>query len=81
VYAAGVALDGASETDPRRAVAAAKLLADEAALRGGKDCVQVHGGIGFTWEVDVHLYLKRAVVLATQFGTAAENEETMAACL
>ena len=81
VYAAGVALDGASETEPGRAVAGAKLLADESALRGGKDCVQVHGGMGFTWEVDVHLYLKRAVVLATQFGTAAENAETMAACL
>ena len=81
VYAAGVTLDGASEADPRRALVAAKLLADEAAFRNGKDCVQVHGGMGFTWEVDVHLYLKRAVALATQFGTAEENEETMASCL
>ena len=81
VHAAGVALDDASAGDALRAVAAAKLLADQAAFRGGKDCVQVHGGMGFTWEVDVHLYLKRAAYLATQFGGADEHADTMAACL
>ena len=35
--------------------------------------------MGFTWEVDVHLYLKRAWVLDTHFGTADENADTVAA--
>ncbi len=43
------------------AVAVAAALAPEAAHRGAKDCVQVLGGIGFTWDHDVHLYLKRAL--------------------
>jgi alkylation response protein AidB-like acyl-CoA dehydrogenase len=81
VYAAGVTLDDPSVGDVDRAVAAAKLLADRAAFRNGKDCVQVHGGMGFTWEVDVHLYLKRAVFLQTVFGSRDEHAETMAGCL
>ncbi|APU40788.1 acyl-CoA dehydrogenase family protein [Streptomyces sp. TN58] len=60
-------------------VAAAKLLADEAAVRGARDCLQAHGGMGFTWEADVHLYLKRAWVRAEQWRTAAEAEELLAA--
>jgi alkylation response protein AidB-like acyl-CoA dehydrogenase len=39
-------------------------LAVEAALANGKTCIQVHGGMGFTWEVPAHLYLMRARVLA-----------------
>lgn len=77
VHAAGVMLDDPSAGEPARAAAAAKLVADEAAFRNGKDCVQVHGGMGFTWEVDVHLFLKRAAYLATQFGNAEEHAEAM----
>jgi alkylation response protein AidB-like acyl-CoA dehydrogenase len=81
VHAAGVMLDDPSAGDPARAAAAAKVVADDAAFRNGKDCVQVHGGMGFTWEVDVHLYLKRATVLSQQFGTASEHAERMFAWL
>ncbi|WP_415949986.1 acyl-CoA dehydrogenase family protein [Streptomyces sp. KLOTTS4A1] len=55
VYAAAVTEDLAD-------IAGAKLLADEAAVRCARDCLQVHGGMGFTWEADVHLHLKRAWV-------------------
>ncbi|MEU6309999.1 acyl-CoA dehydrogenase family protein [Streptomyces sp. NPDC047014] len=58
--------------------AAAKLLADEAAVRNARDCLQVHGGMGFTWEADVHLHLKRAWVRAEQWRTAGEAEELLA---
>ncbi|MGP3984307.1 acyl-CoA dehydrogenase family protein [Streptomyces sp. KR80] len=61
--------------------AAAKLLADEAAVRNARDCLQVHGGMGFTWEADVHLHLKRAWVRAGQWQSAAEAEEILAAGL
>ncbi|MEU7601742.1 acyl-CoA dehydrogenase family protein [Streptomyces sp. NPDC041003] len=72
VYAAAVTGDAGE-------VAAAKLLADEAAVRGARDCLQVHGGMGFTWEADVHLHLKRAWVRAGQWRTAGEAEELLAA--
>ncbi|MGW1374848.1 acyl-CoA dehydrogenase family protein [Streptomyces sp. NPDC002446] len=74
VYAAAV-------TDSAPDVTGAKLLADEAAVRNARDCLQVHGGMGFTWEADVHLHLKRAWLRAECWGTAAEAEESLAAGL
>ncbi len=74
VYAAAVTEDTAE-------IAGAKLLADDAAVRNARDCVQVHGGMGFTWEDDVHLHLKRAWVRAQLWPTAAEAEEIQAAAL
>jgi hypothetical protein len=74
VYAAAVTADPVE-------IAGAKLLADEAAVRNARDCLQVHGGMGFTWEADVHLHLKRAWLRAGQWLTAAEAEEALAADL
>lgn len=74
VYAASVTEDPAD-------VAAAKLLGDDAAVRNARDCLQVHGGMGFTWEADVHLHLKRAWTLAARHGGAAGCEEALAAAL
>ncbi|MFI9806461.1 acyl-CoA dehydrogenase family protein [Streptomyces sp. NPDC052301] len=74
VYAASVTADPAD-------IAAARLLADEAAVRGARDCLQVHGGMGFTWEAEVHLHLKRAWVRALRGGGGAESEELLAARL
>ena len=68
VYAAGVTLDDPEVGSVERAVAGAKINAGEAAVGNGKTCVQVHGGMGYTWEVDAHLYLKRAYVLDAAFG-------------
>nr|WSW67576.1 acyl-CoA/acyl-ACP dehydrogenase [Streptomyces sp. NBC_00995] len=74
VYAAAVT------GDPVEA-AAAKLLADGAAVDNARDCLQVHGGMGFTWEADVHLRLKRAWLRSGQWLTAADAEEALAADL
>lgn len=79
VYAAGATIDQPEVGDVARAIHGAKLLASEAALRNAKGCIQVHGGMGFTWEIDAHLYLKRAVVLATQFGGADAHADALAA--
>jgi alkylation response protein AidB-like acyl-CoA dehydrogenase len=81
VYAAGVHLDGNGDSDVARAVTGAKLLANDAAFRNGKACVQVHGGMGFTWEIDAHLYLKRAAVLSSSFGSSDDRAEAMAGYL
>ena len=48
--------------------AGAKLLADEAAIANARTAIQVHGGMGYTWEVPLHLHLKRSHFLATTFG-------------
>jgi alkylation response protein AidB-like acyl-CoA dehydrogenase len=80
-YAAGVTIDDPIVGDPRRAAAAAKLVAGDAAIANGHACIQVHGGMGFTWEVDAHLYLKRAWVLDTVFGSVDDQAEAMAALL
>ena len=68
VYAAAV-------TEDFTEIAGAKLLADEAAVRNARDCLQVYGGMGFTWEADVHLHLKRAWLRGQMWLTAAEAEE------
>ncbi|MEV7319466.1 acyl-CoA dehydrogenase family protein [Streptomyces sp. NPDC093970] len=74
VYAAAVTAD-------RVDIAAARLLADEAAVRGARDCLQVHGGMGFTWEAEVHLHVKRAWVRAQRGGGGTRSHETLAADL
>jgi len=73
VYAAAVTLDGRSDDDAERAVAAAKCVAGNAAIQNGKSGIQVHGGNGYTWEFDIGRYWKRACVLDTQFGNSDEH--------
>jgi alkylation response protein AidB-like acyl-CoA dehydrogenase len=74
VYSAGAVLDeDASPNTRRRLVHGAKVVAGDAAVANGKSATQVFGGMGFTWEVDVHLYLKRAWVLETHFESADRN--------
>jgi alkylation response protein AidB-like acyl-CoA dehydrogenase len=81
VHFAAVALDDPVGNDTRRAASGAKVLADEAATTNGRSCIQVHGGMGFTWEVPVHFFVKRAWVHATEFGTADEHAEDLALLL
>jgi alkylation response protein AidB-like acyl-CoA dehydrogenase len=69
---AGVHLDDAELADSTAwSVVAARAIAARAATSTTADCIQVHGGIGVTWEAHPHLLAKRAQVLATDFDTAA----------
>jgi alkylation response protein AidB-like acyl-CoA dehydrogenase len=79
VYAAGAHLAAPDVPGLARAVSTAKVMAGEAAVQNGKTATQVHGGMGFTWEVDVHLYLKRAWVLDTRFGSVDDHCDVVAA--
>ena len=81
VYAAGVCLDTPDAGDPARAASVARVLATEAASASGKDAVQVHGGMGYTWEVDAHLFLKRAWVLDHAYGDGEHHADVLAAAL
>ena len=78
LYFAGCVLDSPELGDAGRVVSGARILAAEAADHNGKDCVQVHGGMGFTWEIDAHLYLKRAWALTPCFGSLDRHAERIA---
>jgi 3-oxochol-4-en-24-oyl-CoA dehydrogenase len=60
----------APDEHPLAAAAAAALVLDDA-VDNAKDCIQVLGGIGFTWEHDAHLYLRRALALRQLLGGSA----------
>jgi alkylation response protein AidB-like acyl-CoA dehydrogenase len=45
------------------------------------DGIQLHGGIGYTWEHDMHLYVRRAMSCTLLFGTPAEHRERIARLL
>jgi alkylation response protein AidB-like acyl-CoA dehydrogenase len=69
-----------AEDDERRSLAAsmAKAAAGDATDRIAKEGIQVHGGIGYTWEHDMHLYVRRAKASAALFGTAPEHRARVA---
>jgi alkylation response protein AidB-like acyl-CoA dehydrogenase len=69
--------DGPAELAPVAAAAAAFNL--DAAVNVAKDCIQVLGGIGFTWEHDAHLYLRRALALRQLLGGSAAWRDRAAA--
>ncbi|PKV90582.1 alkylation response protein AidB-like acyl-CoA dehydrogenase [Amycolatopsis echigonensis] len=66
--AEALAWDAASAVGDPLAVASAAAVALDAAVENAKDCIQVLGGIGFTWEHEAHLYLRRALALRQWLG-------------
>jgi alkylation response protein AidB-like acyl-CoA dehydrogenase len=77
VYYAGWALEENSP-DAATAVSIAKMYASDAARTVGNRGIQIHGGMGFTWENDIHLYYRRAKASETAFGDAAYHRERIA---
>jgi alkylation response protein AidB-like acyl-CoA dehydrogenase len=74
----------ALDHDPENAYMAAncaKAYASDAAVNVARSALQVHGGIGFTWEHDLHLFLKRAEANAHAFGDARWHREQIAGVL
>lgn len=69
VHAAALTADEEGADDAERLAAGAALLAAEAADLNSKTALQVHGGMGFTWDVPVHLYLMRSRVLRASLGS------------
>ncbi|GAB3374719.1 acyl-CoA dehydrogenase family protein [Amycolatopsis echigonensis] len=66
--AEALAWDAASAVGDPLAAASAAAVALDAAVENAKDCIQVLGGIGFTWEHEAHLYLRRALALRQWLG-------------
>jgi len=78
VYYAAWALDQGA-ADASLAVSRAKAYASEVLPRFGLEGVELHGGIGYTWEYDIQLYLKRARWVRPAFGDADHHYERVAA--
>ena len=74
VYYAAWALDAGAE-DAEAAASIAKSYVGDASRKVCGDAIQVHGGIGFTWEFDLHMYFKRAKALEAQYGDADYHRE------
>jgi alkylation response protein AidB-like acyl-CoA dehydrogenase len=73
-YYAAWALDAGAEDAPV-AASVAKACVGDGARKVCGDAIQVHGGIGFTWEYDLHLYVKRAKALEAMYGDADYHRE------
>jgi alkylation response protein AidB-like acyl-CoA dehydrogenase len=69
-----------AEDDPRRTLAAsmAKVGIGDCQRLVAKEAIQIHGGIGFTWECDVHLFVKRIKACESLLGTSAEHRARIA---
>jgi alkylation response protein AidB-like acyl-CoA dehydrogenase len=74
VYYAAWAQDAAAE-DAELAASVAKVYVGDASRKVCGEAIQVHGGIGFTWEYDLHMYFKRAKALEAQYGDADYHRE------
>ena len=68
----------AGAPDAGELVSAAKAWVGPHATELVQDCVQLHGGIGVTWEHDLHLYLRRTTVNRATYGTPEEHAERIA---
>ena len=67
-----------ADPDTPVAIALAKAACSDIAVRAAQECLQLHGGIGFTWEHPTHLYLKRAKSSSIGFGTADRHRASLA---
>jgi alkylation response protein AidB-like acyl-CoA dehydrogenase len=75
-YAACVADEGGDELPVVSSLA--KAYCSDAYFRCAADCIQIHGGVGFTWEYDCHLYFKRAKSSESLLGDAPYHRELVA---
>jgi acyl-CoA dehydrogenase len=77
-YYACWAIDDASPEEAHRAATLARSFAADAFPQLGGTAIQVFGGIGFTWEHDIHLYYKRLLSTSLTLGTASDHLEELA---
>jgi alkylation response protein AidB-like acyl-CoA dehydrogenase len=76
VYYAAMTHD-AADPDRHRAAHVAKAAAGEAAKLNAKDAIQIHGGVGYTWEHDLHLFIRRAYASEYFMGTSGWHHDRL----
>ncbi len=77
VYYAAMTVD-AGDPDRYRAVHVAKAAVGAAVTTAAKEAIQVHGGLGYTWEHDLHLFIRRAYATEHLLGTTAWHHDRLA---
>ncbi|MBB1036276.1 hypothetical protein G6031_18055, partial [Dietzia sp. CQ4] len=77
MYALAV-LDEDAASDADLAVAVASAVCADVVTRSAHEAIQLHGGIGFTWEHSAHFYLRRALGDEGAFGSAREARRSIA---
>jgi alkylation response protein AidB-like acyl-CoA dehydrogenase len=80
-YYALWAADAAPAAERHRAATMAKAFAGDAFARIGGSAIQVFGGVGFTWEHDIHLFYKRLLTLQHALGSGPDHLEELAAII
>jgi alkylation response protein AidB-like acyl-CoA dehydrogenase len=80
VYYAASAID-AGDPDAHVAAAMAKVAANDAFMRCSAENIQIHGGIGVTWEHDAHLFYRRALASSAMFGESSGGRDLVARSL
>jgi len=81
VYGAAANFAQATKAERTLEAASALALAKVLLFRAAEEAIQLHGGVGFTWEYDPHLYFKRAQACATVLGTVESNLEIVATAM
>ncbi|MGH9043119.1 MAG: acyl-CoA dehydrogenase family protein, partial [Acidimicrobiia bacterium] len=81
VRLAAEVIDEGQEAHVLAVAAAAKISATDAYLQATTETIQLHGGIGFTWEHDAHFFYKRALTCARMLGTALDHRVRLAEAL
>jgi alkylation response protein AidB-like acyl-CoA dehydrogenase len=77
-YYAGCCVAEGNEAELDTVAPLAKAYCSDAYFQCAADCIQIHGGVGFTWEYDIHLYFKRAKSSESLLGDAAFHRELLA---
>ncbi len=81
LYGAAANFGGADIQEQRLEIASARALASDLLFRAAEESIQLHGGVGFTWEYDPHLYFKRAQASAVMLGSAGAQRARIAETL
>jgi alkylation response protein AidB-like acyl-CoA dehydrogenase len=79
-YYAAMSADDRAD-DRARAVSVAKVYTSDAICRAAGEALQLHGGVGFTWEHDLHLYIRRARANAMLYGDTTHHREMLCRAL
>ncbi len=79
ILGAAASLGETDATESALEIAGARVLASELQFRAAEEAIQLHGGVGFTWEYDPHLYFKRAQASAALLGSREAHLDSIAA--
>ena len=79
VFGAAMGLGSSDAAESALEIAGARVLASDLQFRAAEEAIQLHGGVGFTWEYDPHLYFKRAQASAALLGAREAHLDSIAA--